>query len=82
MVTKVQKWGNSQGLRIAKHVLEDAQISVGDDVNVTARDGVIVISPVKRMRGRYDLGELVSRIPRNYKAGEIDWGKPVGKEAW
>ena len=24
MVTKVQKWGNSQGLRLAKHVLEDA----------------------------------------------------------
>jgi len=82
MVTKVQKWGNSQGLRIAKHVLADARISVGDDVDVTARDGVIVISPVKRIRDRYDLRELVSRIPENYKAGETDWGKPVGKEAW
>jgi antitoxin MazE len=82
MVTKVQKWGNSQGLRLAKQVLEDVHISVGDDVNVTTRDGVIVISPVKRIRGKRDLRELVSRIPRNYKAGEIDWGKPTGKEAW
>lgn len=82
MVTKVQKWGNSQGLRLAKQVLEDAHISVGDDVNVTTRDGVIVISPVKRIRGKRDLRELVSRIPRNYKAGEIDWGKPTGKETW
>ena len=36
MVTKIQKWGNSQGLRLAKQVLEDAHISVGDDVDVTA----------------------------------------------
>ena len=82
MVTKVQKWGNSQGLRLAKHVLEEANISVGDNVAVTARDGVIVISPIKSIRGKYDLQELVLRIPKGYKAGEIDWGKPAGREAW
>jgi len=82
MVTKVQKWGNSQGLRLAKQVLEDARISVGDDVDVTARDGVIVIAPVRRIRGKQSLQELVSRIPKNYKTGEIDWGEPVGREAW
>ena len=82
MVTKVQKWGNSQGLRLAKHVLEDAHISIGDDVDVTARDGVIVISPVRRVHNKQNLQELVSRIPKNYKAKETDWGKPVGREAW
>ena len=82
MVTKVQKWGNSQGLRLAKQVLEDARISVGDDVDVTARDGVIVIAPVRRIRGKQNLQELVSRIPKNYEAGEIDWGEPVGRETW
>jgi antitoxin MazE len=82
MVTKVQKWGNSQGLRIAKHVLEDARIEVGDDVSVTVRDGVIVISPVKRVRGKCDLKQLVSKIPRDFKSDELDWGKPVGKEVW
>jgi antitoxin MazE len=82
MVTKVQKWGNSQGLRLAKRVLEDASIAVGDDVDVAVRDGVIVVAPVKRMRGRQSLKELVSRIPKNYRAKEIDWGKPVGREVW
>ncbi len=82
MVTKVQKWGNSQGLRLARHVLEDAHISIGDDVDITTRDGVIVISPVKRVRGKKNLQELVSRIPKDYKAIETDWGKPVGREAW
>jgi antitoxin MazE len=82
MTTKVQKWGNSQGLRIARHVLEEAQISVGDDVNVTTRDGNIIISPVKRIRGKYDIRELLSHIPKDYKPEEVDWGKPVGKEVW
>jgi antitoxin MazE len=82
MLTKVQKWGNSQGLRLAKQVLEDAQIGIGDDVDVTARDGVIVVSPAKRVRGKRSLRDLVSRIPAGYQAGEVDWGQPVGRETW
>jgi antitoxin MazE len=82
MVTKIQKWGNSQGLRLAKQILEDARISVGDDVDVTARDGLIVIAPARRVRGKRSLQELVSRIPKKYKTEETDWGQPVGKEAW
>ena len=82
MVTKIQKWGNSQGLRLARHVLEDARISVGDEVSVTARDGMIVIAPVRRIRGKQSLQELVSRIPKDYEPKEVDWGNPAGKEVW
>lgn len=82
MVTKVQKWGNSQGLRLAKHLLAEAGIAVGDDVEVTARDGVIVVAPVRRARSKRSLVDLVSRIPKGYKGEETDWGKPVGEEAW
>ena len=59
MVTKVQKWGNSQGLRLARQVLEEAHISVGDPVDVSTRDGLIVIAPVKRVRGKQSLQELM-----------------------
>lgn len=82
MVTKVQKWGNSQGIRLAKAILEDAQINVGDEVSVSVQPGRIVIEPVARVRGRYDLKELVSKIPKDYQAQEVNWGSPVGKEAW
>ena len=82
MVTKIQKWGNSQGIRLAKRVLEDARISIGDNVDVTTRDGVIILSPMKQVRGKQSLQDLVSRIPKNYKAGELDWGEPAGREAW
>jgi antitoxin MazE len=82
MITRIQRWGNSQGLRLARQVLEDACISVGDDVDVAARDGMIVIAPVRRVRGRVSLQELVSRIPEDCKVEETDWGEPVGKEVW
>lgn len=82
MLTKIQKWGNSQGLRFPKAVLEDAQIKVGDEVNVSVRDRKIIVEAVNKVRGAYNLKELVSRIPENYRAKEIDWGPPVGKEEW
>jgi antitoxin MazE len=82
VVTRVQKWGNSQGLRLAKQVLEEACISVGDSVDVSIRDGVIVIAPLRRVRGKQSLQQLVSCIPKNYKIEEVDWGEPIGKEDW
>ena len=82
MVTKVQRWGNSQGLRLSRQILEDAQVSVGDEVDVSVRDGLILIAPARKTRGRHDLAQLVARIPKGYKPEEIDWGKPVGREVW
>lgn len=82
MVTKVQKWGNSQGLRFSKEVLEKARIGLGDEVQVSVRAGRIIVEPLTKVRGRYRLRDLVTRIPKNYRAEEVDWGSPVGKEAW
>lgn len=82
MITKVQKWGNSQGLRLTKQALKDVHISIGDDVEVATKDGTIVIAPVNHVRRRVSLQELVSDMPENYKPEEVGWGKIVGKEAW
>ena len=56
--------------------------SVGDQVDVAVRDGVIVITPVKRTRRKLSLSKLLARIPKGYKPEEIDWGTPVGREVW
>jgi antitoxin MazE len=80
LVAKVQRWGNSQGVRLPKSVLDLAGIEVGDDVEIEVGDGQIVVSRVARPK--YDLAELVARIPEGYMATEVDFGPPVGKEAW
>ena len=82
MITKVQKWGNSQGLRLSKEILSNVDIEVGDAVDVAVRDGALVVTPVRRVRGRLDIEQLVREIPRRYKPGELDWGPPTGREVW
>lgn len=82
MVTKVQKWGNSQGVRLNKQMLLEVAIGVGDEVEVAVRDGTLVVTPVRRVRGGRDLRELVRRVPQDHAIGELDWGAPVGREVW
>lgn len=82
MITKIQKWGNSQGLRLSKTVLGEAGIEVGDAVDVTSQKGTLVLTPVRRVRGGHSLRELVGRILKGDRAREIDWGQPVGREVW
>ena len=82
MITKIQKWGNSQGLRLSKDLLSDADIAVGDAVDVAVHNGALIVTPLRRVRGGHDLRALVGRISKQYKPGELAWGPPVGREVW
>jgi antitoxin MazE len=82
MITKVQKWGNSQGLRLSKTLLSDVAIAVGDAVDVAVHQGALIVTPVRRVRGGHDLRALVRRIPKDDQPAELGWGSPVGREVW
>lgn len=82
MLAKIQKWGNSQGLRISRNLLSEAQLAVGDEVDISVKEGIMLVAPAKKIRGRYCLKDLVARIPEGYKPGEIAWGESTGKEIW
>src|ERR1700680_4302475 len=82
MVTRVQKWGNSQGVRFPLQILREANIAVGDEVEVVVQEGRIVVTPSDRIRGRYRLEDLVARMPEDYEPVEEGWGAPQGREAW
>lgn len=82
MITKIQKWGNSQGLRLSKTLLSDADIDVGDAVDVAVRKGALIVTPARRVRGGHDLRHLVRRVPKGYKPRELDWGPALGREVW
>ena len=82
MITKIQKWGNSQGLRFPKEILKKVHISIGDKVDISVKHDEIVIKPATQIRGKYKLKDLVAKMPEKYKPREEDWGKPAGKEIW
>jgi len=76
------KNGESQGLRITKALLADAQIDIGDDVNITVKNGALIVTPARKIRKKYTLKDLVAKIPEDYQVTETDWGEPVGNEVW
>ena len=82
VITTIQKWGNSQGLRLNKDLLSAARLEIGDAVDVELREGAITITPARRTRGGHDLRSMVRRIPKGYKPAELDWGSPTGREVW
>jgi antitoxin MazE len=81
MLTKIQRWGNSQGLRIPKKTLSEANIAVGDKVDIMVRKNRIIISSFSSVRGKYKIEKLISKIPKNYKSKEIKW-QAAGREEW
>ena len=81
MTTTIQKWGNSQGLRISQVLLKEVGLSAGDPVEVVVKNNSIVIR--KDSRKYPTLEQLVAKIPKGYKHKHKDlFGKPVGKEVW
>lgn len=77
MTTQLARWGNSLALRLPKSVAMEANIGEGDKVEVTVKDGMIVIAPAHR---KYTIEELVEGITPENRHPETDWGPPVGKE--
>lgn len=80
MKTAVQQWGNSLALRIPKAFAEQAKVKKGTAVNLTLKNGQMMVKPLKGRK--YSLKELVSKITPRNRHPETDWGPPQGKEVW
>lgn len=81
MTAVISKWGNSQGLRVPKDIMKTLHLSVGDEVNIFVQNNKAIIEPIKKEKIKYDINELVAKIPKDYKAKE-EFILSVGKEEW
>jgi len=94
METTIQKWGNSQAVRLPKIILDELFLRENDAVDIVAENDSIVIKKVSRKRrAKKSLeerlvayyGKPIDEILADdtlYTPTEYDWGKPVGKEVW
>lgn len=82
MIAKLQKWGNSHGIRVSKAIIEQSKFSVGESIEISAKKGQITIKSISKIRGKHKLKDLVAQLPKDYKPSETKWGDPVGKEEW
>ena len=86
MMTTLQAWGNSQGVRLPKTLLAALHLENGASVAVelTPKKDAIIVKPVKsqpRVRGSHRIEDLVAAMPKGYKTAEFHWGTK-GREVW
>ena len=80
METKVQRWGNSLGLRIPKAFAEEAGVEADSRVDISLRGGNLVIRPLHGRR--YEIRSLVRAITSKNVHEPVETGSPVGREVW
>jgi antitoxin MazE len=80
MITRVHKWGNSLGLRIPKTFAVEAHLASGAPVDLTVRDGILLVAPVRPPA--YGLADLLSKVTADNVQGSIDTGSACGRESW
>jgi len=78
--TKVQKWGNSYGVRLPRDIARELGVEPGSLLNVDVEDGAIILRTTKRAQD--DLDSLVAQITPDNRHDEVDWGESYGREIW
>ena len=80
MQAQVKTWGNSQGIRLSKEILQAANITVDDVLDVKVSNGAIMLAKSFRHK---TLEERASEFGGKLNLdGEFNWDDPVGREVW
>lgn len=78
MIATIKKWGNSQGIRLPKDLLETVSLRENDQVEITIENECILIKPlIKRHKS---LEARVAEYSGDYSCSEWDTGEKKGKE--
>ncbi len=80
MKVQIKKWGNSASVRIPASVMAAAALSLDQAVEVREEDGRVVIEPVTAPT--YALDDLLAQLDPKTFPDLVDFGRPVGDEAW
>ena len=76
----IQKWGNSQGIRIPKFILEQINLDTNSDVSISVTNDSIIIK--KATKKHIPLAERFADYTGEAQNGEYNWGEPQGEEVW
>lgn len=80
MVAQVKSWGNSQGIRLPKELLELAKIEKDDFLTIELMNGNIILKKTNKHRTLEERAEVYGGKLGPYT--EFDWGESIGRERW
>lgn len=78
MYATIQKWGNSQAVRLPKGILEAVDLHENDRVEINADNDIIVIKRMNKIHKK--LEERLAGYNEDYKTSEWDTGVAKGNE--
>lgn len=78
MQTRVQKWGNSLGVRIPRSLAEEVGVGPGSEVSLSVLEGELIVKPV--FPARFKLEDLLAAITPENIHSAVDIGEAVGVE--
>lgn len=78
MEARMRQWGNSVGVRIPAGILAELHLTAERRVDIRAEAGKIIIEPI--VETHPTLEQLLSKVTPENLHGEVDFGRPVGKE--
>ena len=81
MTATISKWGNSQGLRLPKSIVKDLDLSIGDELRIITKDNKVILEPIKKQKKKYNIHDLVKKVPKNYNPHE-EFDTKIGLEEW
>lgn len=80
MLVTIQKWGNSQGIRIPKRILDTLNLKENEVLDINESDGNIIIKRVVKQYSSLDDLFADYNYTGDNKCEEYDFGEDVGKE--
>ena len=81
MEARLQKWGNSDGIRIPSSILKSLKLKTNDTVELTVQDNQIIIKKSEKSK-EISLKEKFAKYKGQNLAKDFTWDKPKGKELW
>ena len=80
MEIRIQKWGNSDGIRIPRNILKSLNIKTNDILNIEEVNKKIIISiPEKK---KVSLEEKFKEYKGKNLSKDFSWDERKGKEIW
>ena len=80
MEARLQKWGNSDGIRIPSSILKALNLKTNDKVELIQEEDRIIIS--KSKNNVISLEERFKKYKGENRAKEFSWDNPRGNEIW
>ena len=80
MEVRIQKWGNSAGIRIPSSILKSLKIKTNDVLNIEQQEDKIVISISKKRK--ISLEEKFKNYNGDNLAKDFSWDDSMGREIW